>query len=196
MSLINLLKSDDNFQRRLAAKVGEVKEDKGKILSFAATYSQKYEKEIEEGDRLKRNLLSEGKSKGLDDDQILSSYGKFLPAKNTPILNMLYFLLRESGDDEVFGDGRYATRDIQDTEFKGLWEEVVNDKNNIKDLPDVGEYFYGNVTLEVMEKLKKLKALAQSTNENEAFAAYRKALEICKTHELNYDKIPCYVEKR
>ena len=196
MSLISLLKNDDNFQKRLAAKVGEVKQDKGKILSFAATYSQKYEKEIEEGDKLKRNLLTEGEKRGQDADQVLSAYGRFVPARSTPILNMLYFLLRESGDDEVFGNGRYATRDIQDTEFKGLWEEVVNDKNNIKELPDVGEYFYGNVTLEVMDKLKKLKALAQSANENEAFSAYRKALEICKTHELNYDKIPCYVEKR
>ena len=46
----------------------------------------------------------------------------------------------------------------------------------------------------MFDKIKKLKALAQSNNKNEAFLAYSKAIELCKEYGLNYDKIPCYVK--
>jgi len=232
-SLISLLKNNDNFQKRLAAKVVETKEIKTKILSSAQTYSQKYEKEIEEGDKLKRNLLSEGRSKGMDDDQILSSYGKFVPARSTPILNWLYFLLQESNDDKVYGKRLYEQRDILNgyltSTYKSeddiiendahlrqtlndIYEETHNStrhavnqqlRNNtsLDDIggtnePELETLIYENVTLDVFNKIKKLKALAQSDNIDEACSAHRKALEMCKEYSLEYARIPCYVEKR
>jgi hypothetical protein len=42
-------------------------------------------------------------------------------------------------------------------------------------------------------KIKKLKALSKSPNENEAFLAYRLALKLCKKYGLEFDKIPCDV---
>ena len=48
---------------------------------------------------------------------------------------------------------------------------------------------------DLLEKIKKLKALSQSPNEKEAFLAYRKCLELCKKYDLEFDKIPCNVKK-
>ena len=232
MSLINLLKNDTNFQQRLAAKVIETKEIKTKILSSAQTYSQKYEKEIEEGDKLKRNLLTEGRSKGLDDDQILSSYGRFVPARSTPVLNWLYFLLQESENDNIYGNRLYKQRDILNnyltSTYKSEDDIIENDatlRQTLNDIyeethnstraevnqrmrenttvdnigrttePELETLIYENVNLDTFNKIKKLKALAQSDNIEEACAAHRKALEMCKEYSLEYSRIPCYVEK-
>jgi hypothetical protein len=40
------------------------------------------------------------------------------------------------------------------------------------------------------QKLKKLKALAKSDNEEEAFLAFRKCMELCKKFNLEFDKLP------
>jgi hypothetical protein len=58
------------------------------------------------------------------------------------------------------------------------------------------EYLYGNITLDMFNKIKKLKALSKSPIDAEAFAAYRKALELCKEYNLDFDRIPCYVKGR
>lgn len=192
MSLIQLLKSDDNFQKRLAAKVGNVKEDKGKILSSATSYAKKYEKEILEGEQLKRNLLTDGSRLGKSESEVMESYGRFCPALNTPILNWLYFLLRESGDDEVFGNGRYATRDIQDTELRHLLiENVTQHSENIKETPSIDELIYGNLTIEQFSTVKKLKKLAiHNSNSAEAASAFIKCRELCEKYSLDFDKVP------
>jgi hypothetical protein len=46
------------------------------------------------------------------------------------------------------------------------------------------------MTHETFVKIKKLKALSQSDNENEAAAAFIKCRELCKKYGLEYDKIP------
>ena len=50
--------------------------------------------------------------------------------------------------------------------------------------------------MNIVNKIKKLKALSRSSNESEAFQAYRKALELCKEYNLEFDRIPCYVEQK
>ena len=193
MSLISLLKNDDNFQKRLAAKVGEVKQDKGKILSSAQAYSKKYEKEILEGEQLKRNLLTEGGRLGKSESEVMESYGRFCPALSTPILNWLYFLLRESGDDEVFGNGRYATRDIQDSEITHIFEEVEYNKENIREPETFDSIIYGNLTISEFQRIKKLKKLAtHNTNLEESTAAFKKCKELCIAHNLEFEKIPVH----
>lgn len=66
----------------------------------------------------------------------------------------------------------------------------------LKETPEMVEYLYGEITLDMFNKIKKLKALSKSPNEKEAFQAYRKAIELCKEYNLEFDKIPCYVEKK
>lgn len=236
MSLINLLKSDSDFQRRLAKRIDEVKEDKGKILSCAENYGNKYKKEVLEGEALRRNLLTEGGKTGMSEEEVLVGYGKFVPALRTPILNMLYFLLRESENDEHMGTKRhdkatklndylkskYKTEDEineHDPELLAALDEIYQESKNhsyrdrineeieieshqvnevdvprLKDLEDISEYLYGRASLEQFNKIKKLKALSKSPNQEEAFLAYRKALELCEACGLDFDKIPCYVK--
>lgn len=239
MSLLAIMRDDVNFQKRLAAKVADVKEDKNKILSFADSYSQKYKKEVEEGDQLRTNLLTEGSKNGLSESQVLTSYGRFLPAKSTPILNMLYFLLQESNNDQYYGEALYHKRDrlneYLQTSYKTEDDIIESDRKlmddltillqektsstdaranvnrmfeeenesrpsdesvECKEIEDVSQFLYGNLTLDQFNKIKKLKALAQSENEEEAFQAYRKAIQLCKENNLEYDRIPCYVFKK
>jgi hypothetical protein len=73
--------------------------------------------------------------------------------------------------------------------------EEEHDQVQFKKSPEMVEFLYGNITLETFNKIKKLKALSKSPNEQEAFQAYRKAIELCKEHNLEFDKIPCYVNK-
>jgi len=51
-------------------------------------------------------------------------------------------------------------------------------------------YIYANVTLDTFNKLKKLKALANSDNEEEADLAMKKCRELCKKYNLEYSKLP------
>jgi ligand-binding sensor domain-containing protein len=73
-------------------------------------------------------------------------------------------------------------------------EKLAEDATKLKDTPDMVNFLYGNITLDMFNKIKKLKALSKSPNEREAFLAYRKAIELCKQYNLDFDRIPCYVE--
>jgi hypothetical protein len=110
LSLINIMRDDQDFGRRIAKKTQEIKEDKQHLNAIASEYSSKYEREIAEGEKLKRNLLTEGERAGRTREESLSGHG-FIPQRCTPILNMLYFLLRESEDDECYGKRHYERRD-------------------------------------------------------------------------------------
>ena len=74
--------------------------------------------------------------------------------------------------------------------------EEEREKADLKDTPDMVNFPDGNITLDTFNKIKKLKALSKSPNEEEAFQAYRKAIDLCKQYNLDFDRIPCYVEKR
>jgi hypothetical protein len=41
----------------------------------------------------------------------MGNFGRFVPARQTPILNLLYFMLRESEDDDRYGKRHYERRD-------------------------------------------------------------------------------------
>jgi hypothetical protein len=247
LSLMHIMRDDPDFTKRLNKKVEEIKVDKQNLLNTAEEYSSRYRSEVNEGTQLRAKLLSEGASKGLSESQVMSSYGRFVPTVQTPVLNLLYFLLRESDEDSHYGKGHYQRRDAINEElikrnqlehddtgkqddvdldalldhvqklilektnvetmktersklnaqFENVKSEVPKeDATQLKDTPDMVEYLYGNTTLEKFNLIKKLKALSQSPNESEAFQAYRKANELCKEEGLEFDKIPCYVEKR
>jgi len=102
------MRDDPDFGKRLTKKVEEVKKNKEDLLTAADEYASKYREEIIEGTELRAKLLTEGTSKGLSEDQIMATYGKFVPTVYTPILNMLYFLLRESEPRDAM---KYRQRD-------------------------------------------------------------------------------------
>lgn len=239
LSLMSIMRDDPDFGKRLQKKVQEIKEDKQHLVDAAAEYSERYEEEIKEGTQLRAKLLTEGKSKGLSPDEAMAGYGRFVPTVYTPILNMLYFLLRESDGSQR---SHYQRRDkineylieakkldhdgssdltaeeidaILDKSVKDFYSKTSSDPRrkelnsqfegqkqfspaedavSLKETPEMVEYLYGNITLDTFNKIKKLKALSKSPNDQEAFQAYKKALELCKQHNLDFDKIPCYVK--
>lgn len=193
LSLMSIIGSDPDFGRRISKKVEEIKHDKKNLLNAADDYGQKYKDEILEGTEKRNRMLTEGAAHGLSEEEVISQYGRFLPSIYTPILNLLYFMLRESDEDPHYGPTHYKERDKLDKQFGSLREDDI-EKTVLKDTPDLEEFLYGNVTFDMFDKIKKLKALAQSSNKQEAFLAYSKAIELCKEYGLNYDKIPCYVK--
>ena len=111
MSLMNIMQNDVEFGRRISKKVAEIKQDKKNLSDIATTYATKYKNEIAEGTELRKKLLTEGSSKGLTESEVMGNYGRFVPAIQTPILNLLYFMLRESDGDTHFGERHYERRD-------------------------------------------------------------------------------------
>jgi hypothetical protein len=234
------MRDDVDFGRRISQKVKEIKENKENLGRIAGNYNERYKKEVADGTK----LLSEGLSQGISESEIRQSYHGFLPTVQTPLLNFLYFLLRESDSDNYYGKTHYERRNrideylikhnqIEHTENHDASAEEIDkalddltremyretyshnerqqvnkqfdkekdtrtdeDETELKDTPDMVNYLYGAVSLETFNKIKKLKALSKSSNESEAFLAYRKALELCKEYGLEFDRIPCYVEPK
>src|ERR1035437_9198902 len=97
-SLMAILRQDPDFAGALVKKTEAVKQDKKNLLTAATTYTQKYEKEINEGTKLRQKLITDGFDRGLNEDEALSQYGQFLPSKYTPILNFLFFTFRDEAE--------------------------------------------------------------------------------------------------
>jgi hypothetical protein len=230
------MRSDPDFGKRIAKKVQDIKQDKQNLLNVANEYETKYKEEIIEGTKLRNRLLTEGNQQGLSEEQVMQNYGKFCPTIYTPLLNFLYFMLRETEDvdrtkyqqrdkinEALVKAGQLShedgEKDLSSDELNALIDEKMkelraenliderrqqvnkqfleeeHDQVQFKKSPEMVEFLYGNITLETFNKIKKLKALSKSPNEQEAFQAYRKAIELCKEHNLEFDKIPCYVNK-
>jgi hypothetical protein len=213
-SLMAILRQDPDFAGALEKKKEAVKKDKQNLVSNAKTYTQKYEKEIQEGTKLRQKLLTEGEASGMSEDEVLSSYGRFLPSVQTPILNWLFFTFREEATEqtskmkleeltqyyiEKFGYEGFIKRleegstYVRETYADDL-EDILSDET--EDPVEMETFIYGEMTNSTFQKIKKLKALSQSPNEKEAFLAYRKCLEMCKKYNLEFDKVPCNVTKQ
>ena len=70
LSLMSIIREDPDFGRRISKKVEEIKQDKQNLLHLADDYGQRYQDEILEGTEKRANLLTEGKSRGLTEDEI------------------------------------------------------------------------------------------------------------------------------
>lgn len=178
-------------------KSKQVLKDALTLRSRAQEYNTNYSDEIRDGTQKRQLLLTEGISKGLKPEQI--NFGPdFIPSEQTPVLNFLFFTLRDE-----FGGDITALREEKDLgkDSKELLEHynkqisdgpVENklDKFECPSQPNVGKYIYGDVDVEMFDKIKKLKSLANSPNESEAFSAYRMAKKLCEKHKLDFDRIP------
>ena len=238
LSLISIMRDDPEFGIRISKKVQEIKVDKEHLTSASKRYEEKYKQEILEGTELRNRLITEGTQKGLSEAEIIGSYGKFVPCLRTPLLNMLFFILRESDDDPVYGKTLYSKRDkinehlietkqidhnknnnLTESQAEEILNKFIDDSfipvssnvrkqvnsvfeneepstDSMKEPEKMEEFLYSNLTLDQFEILKKLKNLSQSNNINEATLAFRKGKELCEKYELNWEKIPCRVEKR
>lgn len=216
-----LLQQDPDFAALFKQKTETVKKDKTNLLTAARDFNREHEREIEEGTKKRALLLEEGKRKGLSEEETFQGNSLFIPTKQTPILNFLYFMMRAEKDREesnkrgqILGqklmmlyeqlaskEGHEAAeRKIQHIlESEEHFASVTPEDHSVqarhvgeneKEFQDVVGFLYGNVTQDTFVKIKKLKALSQSKNEAEAFSAYRKCVEMCKQHGLEFDKIP------
>jgi len=102
------MRDDPYFGERISKKVKKIKEDKQNLMNIADEYGAKYSDEIIAGTEQRAKLLTEGKTKGLNEEQVMATYNKFLPTIYTPLLNFLYFMLRESEDTDR---NKYRQRD-------------------------------------------------------------------------------------
>ena len=199
MSLVSILRDteDEDFIQRMKDKQVVFKKDKQGLLNAAKEYENKYEKVINEGTTKKKLLIEDGSRRGLSADEVIGGLQKFIPARDTPILNMLYFLMYEYKDitnnvqflreDENVGKDFDNLQKMLNENYGGLAQDDID-----QDIPDVLEYIYNKVTIDIFSTIKKLKSLTQSSNENEASRAFIKCRDLCKKYNLDFDKIPAY----
>lgn len=186
---LSILQNDPSFAELFKKKIETVKEDKKTLVSNATEYNKKFQKQIDEGTEKLKLLLEEGKSKGLTEDEVRGQLQVFVPSKNTPIMNFLYFLTHEYEELDNSLRLLQEQRNLEDKQYAGL----AHDKDHnygAENTQDMVTYIYNNVTLETFNKLKKLKSLANSDNEEEASLAMAKCRELCKKYNLEYSKIP------
>ena len=99
-------------------------------------------------------------------------------------------------DDKLREMHLESMADIAREEVNARFASEQREKAQLKQSPEMVEYLYGNLSLDDFNRVKKLKALAQSPNDKEAFLAFKKCRELCQKFNLDYDKVPCYVIKK
>ena len=189
LTLTTILSQEDALLNdlRLKKKIQELKQEKTELLDYVNTFNKDYEKEILDGTKKKQLLLEDGRKLGKTDEEILAEHGKFLPSIQTPLLNWLYFFMQDD-NSKIFGYDMTAMKNSLNDQIGLLTENYSTEEQN--EVPDFSECIYGDITHDTFKKMKKLKALSQSDNENEAFAAYTACMKLCKKHNLDFDKIP------
>jgi len=208
-SLVSIISNNPDLSKVLAKKVQEVKKDKQSLVDAAESFSKANKEEILEGTRKKSLLLTDGARKGLKEEDVMKDYGKFIPTVHTPILNLLYFILRESKEDsarvqkfchELNRQSGHMDIELSDIDDVSLLVENYNKQyghlkddeslsDNIEVIPEMEKYLFENCTYDVFCKIKKLKKMMESPFEDEANSAYKKCREMCDKHKLDFDKI-------
>lgn len=191
------LRADPDFAALFSKKAEGVRKNKADLLEAAKSYQGKYKKEIAEGTKKRYLMLTEGKAKGMSPEEIFRDNQVFIPTADTPILNYLYFLLCEENDLGAAVKVLRAAEDLDKDlsllkeEFeKKYGAEIHKDHFTSEDVPNMVSFIYGSVNDDTMATLKKLKTLAMSDNEAEAFVAFRKGRELAQKFNLDWDKIP------
>lgn len=183
--LVTLIKDTPDYSRRVKKVRRKIREDKKKVLSIAEEYNERYSTEIAEGTKKRQLLLTEGQQQGLTEkeaeDRIRSQQG-FIPTVSTPVLNWLFFFMNEYRNSSQELQRKQLNEQVGHLEH----EEVTVMENT----PEMFEFLYGNITMKQFTRLKKLKALSRSPNENEAFTAYRMCMKLCKKFKVDFDRIP------
>lgn len=212
MSLMAIMRENPDLAKRLEEGTKQVRETKSTLMRNASEFSEIYHQEIEEGTKKRQLLLTDGRRQGKDEATVLREYGKFIPSKTTPIMNFIYFLMRDGSHPDWLGIhknlnetlGHAKNEEVQkvseavtEEELDQIFGMLVHEEEkyaNVQEPQEMDKFIYGNMTHDMFVKIKKLKALSKSENENEAFLAYRLAIKLCKKYGLEFDKVPCIVE--
>jgi hypothetical protein len=179
---LDTIRNNPDFAALFAKKAEVVKKNKASLLEAAKSYQSKYQNEIQAGTEKRKLLLAEGKSKGLSEEETFVNNKLFIPTAQTPILNYLYFLLREVEDPS---EALKVLREHEDE----VHEEVKSTKYN-KELENMVSFIYKGIGDDTFSTIKKLKTMSMSDNDKEAFVAFRKGRELCQKYNLEWDKIP------
>lgn len=172
----------DFYSGRIKKVATKIKKDKAKINTIVEKHNTEFKDDILEGTKKVQKLLREGHFADTEEahSHIITESG-FIPTIYTPVLNWLFHFMEQ----KEFG--KEESRMQLNENIGHLTHEEVEVMQNT---PELFEYLYGNITLDIFSKLKKLKALSKSSNENEAFSAYRKCLTLCEQNNIDFDKIP------
>lgn len=195
---LSVLQSNPDLAVRLKEQIDQIKKSKIGLGQAAVGYTNKYQKEVDEGTKKMQLLLENGKRHGFTEEEILATQTSFCPTVRTPILNMLFFLIREHPDavdnitfNRIATDLNYKSEQLlteQNKQYGSLQHDASAEKGAEK-APAMDEFIYGEMTHDTYQTIKKLKRLSQSDNQAEAFAAYRKCLEMCQKYNLEFDKV-------
>lgn len=208
MSLMSIMRESPDIAKRIEEGTKEVRETKKNLLNNAAEFTEIYHNEIEEGTKKHQLLLENGAERGLKEEDVLKEHGKFIPSKETPIMNFIYFLMRDGDHPNWMGIHKELNKSHghNDEQLNGAMSDYELDQilgwlvhedekyQSVKEPQEMDRFIYGNMSHDIFVKMKKLKALATSPNKNEALLAYRLCWKLCKKYGLEYDKIPCAVE--
>lgn len=212
------MRDDPNMARRLEQGRKEVEESKSKLLENANQYSEIYKQEILEGTRKRQLLLTEGAKRGLTEAEVLKDFGKFIPSNKTPIMNFLYFFMRDGDHPDWLGIQKklfnqyghtdsnpsssevkkvveHVSQSVTEDELDQIFGLMVHEDEkytNVQEPAEMDTFIYGKMTHPTYQKIKKLKTLSTSENENEAFLAYRLCMKLCKHYGLEFDKVGTY----
>ena len=194
---LTVLQNNPHLAERLKEQIEHIKKSSGNLTQAAQNYSNKYQEEVEAGTKKMQLLLENGKRRGFTEEEILAAQTSFCPTVRTPILNMLFFLVREHPDANNINFNRLAedinkNPDIlleQHNKQYGSLQHDADIEKTAEKAPEMDEFIYGEMSHAEYQTIKKLKRLSQSNNENEAFLAYRKCIEMCKRYHLEFDKI-------
>jgi hypothetical protein len=181
---IELPRNDPDFLGLFKKKANEIRETKANLLSAASEYQSKYANEINEGTEKRKLLLEEGKKKGLKEEDVFRDYQVFIPNAATPILNYLFFMMREK--DYSPSDAKTIC-EAWEKEHGSLIEEADVSSAAV---PNSTSFIYVNIGDETFSTIKKLKTLSYSRNTAEADVAYKKCIDLCRKYSLEFDKIP------
>ena len=100
----------------------------------------------------------------------------------------LYTLLRESRlSNEEFG----KVTDILNEKHGNLQDGYTVENTDFKQPDDMDSLMFEQMGHELFKKLKKLKSLSYSPNENESALAHSKFMKLCKEYRINPEKVPC-----
>ena len=194
---LSVFEKNPEFAFRLQQQVSEIKKSHKSLTEAAKSYTGKYQEEVNVGTKKMQLLISEGKKHGFTEEEVLAHQQNFCPTARTPILNMIFFLMREHPDAANINFNR-LTEDLnknpdlllteQNNKF-GSWQHGEAAEKTAESAPEMDEFIYGEMTHSTYSTIKKLKRLSQSPNKSEAFAAYTKCLEMCKKYNLEFDKV-------
>ena len=210
MSLMAIMRENPDLAKRLEEGTKEVRESKANLVAAANGYNERYEKEINEGTEKRKLLLEHGREQGKSEEEIFAEYNRFIPTKYTPILNFLFFMMRDGNRPdwvslqkkvhEQYGhvDLNLASA-VSEDELESVYGQLIHEDEQdlLKDngTPSMDSLIYGECTHKMFVRIKKLKAMSKSNNENEAFLAYRLCMKLCKKFGLDFDRIPCNIDE-